>query len=103
MPSKEDYWETGGGYPTHHVCQAMPYWRFLQIWKNIHLVPFKTEDEEEPEGEVDPDNEESEDVQPIDDRWYAKSALFIDNVNKVSQQLCKWPSSKLCRRTAQAF
>ena len=33
----------------------------------------------------------AEEVLPLDARWYEKSALLVDNFNKVPQRLCRRP------------
>lgn len=101
LPAKKDYWETDGMWPTHKPCQRMSSRRFHEIWNNIHLSKVE-EREEEPEGENGGDffDDRSEGsiettIEPVDNRWYAKAALLIDQFNKVSQQVCQWPSFAL--------
>ena len=36
-------------------------------------------------------NEVDEENLPIDARWYARVAPFIDRANRISQKLCKFP------------
>ena len=54
-----------------------------QIWRHIHLTPIR-------QGDFF-GNEVDEEDPPIDARWYAKAAPFIDQANRISQKLCKFP------------
>ena len=40
---------------------------------------------------INRDDTSAEYLLTLDSRWYEKSALIIDNVNKVSQSLYIWP------------
>jgi hypothetical protein len=92
LPAKKDYWRGEGMWPTHKPFSYMSERRFHQIWMNIHLVkPENNENDEEPNGETEIDDSfRDDDVEPVDERWYAKAAPRIDHVNKTSQQITKW-------------
>ena len=83
VPSKEDYWKGGTIWPSHTPCQRMKEYCFHQIWRHIHLTPIT-------QGDLFGD-EVDEENPPIDARWYAKAAPFIDQANRISQKLCKFP------------
>ena len=105
LPAKKDYFESDGMWPAHKATQRMSYHRFETIWRFIHLIQQPQGAEAEPEGETEENQEneegvddvsnEGDSVEQVDTRWYAKAAPFIDQVNKVSQQLCKWPGFSL--------
>jgi Transposase IS4 len=72
---------------------------FKYIWRNIHLN-FEANEEEDEESEADEGEEEEEIVvdddsdtepSPVDGRWFAKAAPFVDHVNKISKHLCRHP------------
>ena len=71
----------------------MSFSRFKATWANIHLPPVDqgNASDEDPEGETgNGDDTSAEEVLPLEARWYAKAALLIDNVKKVSQHLFIW-------------
>lgn len=91
LPGKADYWERDEQWPLHFMCRKMSFHHFQTIWKILHLSPMS---DAEPEGETNGvesrRQQESEDeTHPVDDRWYAKAALLIDQVNKVSKAIYK--------------
>ena len=83
LPSKEDYWKGGTIWPSHTPCQQMKEYHFHQISRHIHLPPIT-------QGDLF-GNEVNEEDPPIDAQWYTKAAPFIDQANRISQKLCKFP------------
>jgi hypothetical protein len=94
LPAKADYWSSDPDWPTHPLLKGMSATRFNEIWMNIHFTPVvgELDENDEPEGETeDVETAEQildfEELDPLDERWYAKAAPLFDRVNQFSVYL----------------
>jgi len=91
LPAKTDFWATGPVWPSHPVIQGMSLKRFQYIWRNVYFVKPEEKKDEDGEGS-DEEHECNDDEYDDDERWFRKAAPALDQMVKVSQVLCKWPS-----------